>query len=152
MRASHRLFLMMVSAIPLSAMQAQTPAAPPKRPPVIAMAVRASLFHVQPTVEQQTKIKAIVAQQRPRLVVVRDSMKPWAEKLRVARQQHDTAAAREARVALRRGRLAIASVTRQTLLQIRPELTATQQAQFDTNLQRVKPALTRFVRRGRRPG
>lgn len=151
MHTSHQLFLAIVIALPFSASRAQTPAPGPKRPPVVVMAVRASLYRVQPTAEQQTKIKAIVAQQRPRLAAVRDSMTPWIEKLRLARQQHDTAAARAARVAIRRGRFAVATVTRQTLVDIRPLLTATQQTQFDLNVRRVKPALVRFVRWGRRP-
>ena len=152
MQAPHRLALALVLTLPFSASPAQTPASGAQRPPVIALAVRASLYGVQPTLDQQAKIKALVTEQRPRLVAVRDSMKPWAAKLRTARQQNDTAGARAARVELRRGRLAIAGITRQTLLQVRPMLTASQQAQFDVNLKRVRPALIRFVRRGQRPG
>jgi hypothetical protein len=119
---------------------------------IFVKAVRASLYHVQPTPEQQTKIKAIVAQQRPKLVAIRESMKPWPDKLKAAREQHDTAAARAARVELRRGRVAIAQVARQTLLDVQPLLSAIQQTQFDTNVRRMRPALVRFARGGRRPG
>jgi hypothetical protein len=152
MHTSRRLSLTLILALPFSASPAQTPSPSAKRPPIIAVAVRASLYRVQPTVDQQAKIKALVTNQRPRLAAVRDSMTPWVTKLRTARQQSDTAAARAARVEIRRGRLAVAGITRQTLLQVRPLLTEPQQAQFDVNLKRVKPALVRFVRRGRRPG
>lgn len=152
MHTPHRLSLALVLTLPFSASPAQTPASGAQRPPIIAVAMRASLYRVQPNSDQQAKVKALVTQQRPRLVAVRDSMKPWAAKLRTARQQNDTAGARAARVELRRGRRAIAGITRQTLLQVRPMLTAPQQAQFDVNLKRVRPALIRFVRRGQRPG
>jgi hypothetical protein len=152
MHTPHRLSLALLFTLPVSASPAQTPAWRAQRPPIIAVAVRASLYRVQPTSDQQAKIRALVTEQRPQLVAVRDSMKPWATKLRTARQQNDTAGARTARVELRRGRRAIAGITRQTLLQVRPMLTAPQQAQFDVNLKRVTPALIRFVRRGQRPG
>jgi hypothetical protein len=142
----------MTAVLPLAPLRAQTPAPETKRPSVVAFAVRASLYHVQPTADQQAKIKTIVAEQQPRLAVVRDSVRPWLAKLRAARQQNDTAGARVARVAIRRGRFAVASIARQTLLNVRPLLTTPQQTQFDANLRRVKPALIRFVRGGRRSG
>jgi hypothetical protein len=152
MHTRHRLCLALVVTLPFSASRAQTPESDAQRPSIIAVAIRASLYRVQPTSDQQAKIKALVTEQRPRLVAVRDSMKPWAAKLRTARQDNDTAGARAARVELRRGRRAIAGITHQTLVQLRPMLTVPQQAQFDVNLKRVRPALIRFVRRGQRPG
>jgi len=152
MHTSHRWFLTLTAALPLTTLRAQTPAPETKRPSVVALAVRTSLYHVQPTTDQQAKIKTIVAEQEPRLAVVRDSMRPWLAKLRAARQQNDTAGARVAKVAIRRGRFVVASIARQTLLNVRPLLTTSQQTQFDANLRRVKPALIRFVRGGRRSG
>lgn len=151
MRTSRLVSLAFAIVPALSTAQAQTTQTTPKRPAVIVMAVRGSLRGVQPTEAQQTAIKAIVANHRPQLAVVRDSMKPWAIALKTARQSHDTAAARVARVALRRGRLGVATITRRALQQIRPTLTAAQQTQFDTNTVRVNAMLARFVRRGLAP-
>ena len=155
MRPSYasRLTILALAFTPLlSTARAQTAPAGAARPPIIAAAVRASLRGIQLTGEQQTAVKAVVVNHQPQIATVRDSMKPWVAKLQAARQQHDTTAARAARVALRRGRLGIASITRQALLQVRPLLTVAQQPQFDANIVRVRPALARFVRTGRRPG
>jgi hypothetical protein len=155
MRTSRLISLALAMVPALSIAQAQTSPTAPKRPAIIVVAVRASLRGVQPTDSQQTAIKAIVANHRPQLAVVRDSMKPWAIALKTARQNHDTAAARVARVALRRGRLGVATITRRALQQIRPTLTAAQQTRFDTNTVKVNAMLARFVRRGlapRQPG
>src|SRR5690348_3276596 len=81
MHTSHRWFLTLTAALPLTTLRAQTPAPETKRPSVVALAVRTSLYHVQPTTDQQAKIKTIVAEQEPRLAVVRDSMRPWLAKL-----------------------------------------------------------------------
>ena len=154
MRRFYRLLALFLAA-PIVAAPAHGQASPPTSKvnrSIVAMAVRASLFHVQPTTEQQTKIKAIVEQQRSKLVAIHESMKPWPAKLKTAREQHDTAAMRAARVELRHGRVAIVQVARQSLIGVRPILTTAQQTQFDTNVQRVRPALMRFARFGRRPG
>ena len=151
MRTS-RLFPLALAIVPvLSVARAQTPkptSDPAKRPPIIVAAVRASVRGITLSDTQQATIKGIVAKHRPQLVVVRDSMKPWRAALQTARQNHDTVAARTARVALRRGRLGVATITRRALQQVRPTLSTAQQAQFDANVPRVRAMLTRFVRGG----
>ena len=122
-----------------------------KHPPIIVAAVRASLRGIALDETQQSTIKAIVEKHRPQLMVVRDSMKPWRAALQTARQNKDTVAARAARVALRRGRLAVATITRRALQQVRPTLTTAQQALFDANATQVRAMLARFVRGGAPP-
>jgi hypothetical protein len=151
MRTS-RLFILALAMTPAwHVSHAQTQPAG-QRPAIIAVAVRGTLRGIQLTDAQRTAVKTIVTQHAPQMAAVRETMKPWAAKLKTAREQKDTAAARTARVALRGGRLDLAKVTRGTLVDVRATLTAPQQAQFDTNSRRVKAMLTRFVRTGARPG
>jgi len=149
MRPSRLVSLALAIVPVLSTARAQTPRSAPdsvKRPPIIVAAVRVSLRGIELSATQQAAIKAIVDKHRPQLVVVRDSMKPWRAALQTARQNNDTAAARTARIALRRGRLGVAMITRRALQEIRATLTTAQQTQFDANAPRVKAMLTRFVR------
>jgi hypothetical protein len=151
MRTSRLVSLALAIVPVLSTARAQAPRPAQdsiKHPPIIVAAVRVSLRGVELSETQQATIKGIVNTHRPQLVVVRDSMKPWRVALQTARQNNDTAAARVARVALRRGRLGVAAITRDALQQVRATLTAAQQAQFDANVPRVKAMLTRFVRGG----
>ena len=154
MRTS-RLFSLALAIVPVCAVaRAQTPkpgSDSARHPPIIVAAVRASLRGIALDETQQSRIKAIVEKNRPELVTARESMKPWRTALQAARQNKDTAAARAARVALRRGRLGVAEITRRTLRQVRLTLTTAQQAQFETNVPRVKAMLRRFVRGGPPP-
>lgn len=153
MRTS-RLVTLALAVVPvLSVARAQTPKQTPdaQHPPIIVAAVRASLRGIELSDPQKATTKSIVEKHRPQLVVVRDSMKPWRAALQTARQNNDTAAARAARVALRKGRLGVAMITRRALQEIRATLTTAQQTQFDTNATRVKAMLTRFVRGGAPP-
>ena len=149
MRTSRLVSLALAIGPLLSTARAQAPRPAQdsvKRPPIIVVAVRVSLRGVELSETQQATIKGIVNTHRPQLVVVRDSMKPWRVALQTARQNNDTAAARTARIALRRGRLGVAMITRRALQEIRATLTTAQQTQFDANAPRVKAMLTRFVR------
>ncbi len=153
MRTSRLVSLALAIVPVLSTARAQTPRPAPdsiRRPPIIVAAVRLSLRGIELSETQQAAIKGIVDTHRPQLVVVRDSMKPWKAALQKARQNNDTAAARTARIALRRGRLGVATITRRALQEIRPTLTTAQETQFDANAPRVKAMLTRFVRGGPR--
>ena len=154
MRTS-RLVSLALAIVPVfSVARAQTPkpaSDSAKHPPIFVAAVRASLRGIALDETQQSTIKAIVEKCRPQLITARESMKPWRSALQTARQNKDTAAARAARVALRRGRLGVAAITRRALQQVRPTLTTAQQTQFDTNVPRVKAMLTRFVRGGPPP-
>ena len=151
MRTSRLVSLALAIVPVLSVARAQTPKPAPdavKHPPIIVAAVRASVRGIALSEAQQATIKDIVQQHRPQLEVVRDSMKPWRAALQTARQTKDTAAARVARVALRRGRLGVAMITRRARLEIRPTLTTAQQVQFDANATQVRAMLARFVRGG----
>jgi hypothetical protein len=151
MRTSRLVSLALAIVPVLSVARAQTPKPAPdaaKHPPIIIAAVRASVRGIELSDTQQATIKDIVQMHRPQLVVVRDSMKPWRTALQTARQNNDTAGALAARVALRRGRLGVATISRRALQQVRPTLTTAQQAQFDANATHVRAILARFVRGG----
>jgi hypothetical protein len=126
---------------------AQQPAAATQQQPanIIIRVIRASMRGIALTEPEKTGLSAVEAKYHPQFQTIASEMQPIRLALRDARQKHDTVAAHAARKALQEKRRGGVVLLQASLRDARATITPEHQAQFDTNLVRVRVLIRRWM-------